>query len=277
MLLQEFPSLEELLVLGLIERPGASAKELNQWLSEHGNKYSLRGIYKELTKLSGQGIVFKTGESYSIHLAWIMQLLALGDRAFESYTQSPYLLETLRSGATKQVERFSDLRKLDRLWTQLILALHTLHRGKTMCFWCPYQWFYLTQLFAVKQFYQAIDLAGHKRLHIIGTDTFLGRRALKDLPKHGKYSFAESPFHRERSTYYTVIGDMVLTVKLDTQTTDRLDELFSAIQSERDINPSDLETFFRRRVRATLTCERDEVKAERLKKKFRAFFDEDFE
>lgn len=272
MLLQEFPSLEELVVVTLVDKPGATARELEAAIRARGHTYSLRGIYKELTKLAAQGVVFKTGDSYSIHLAWIMQLLALGDKAFESYTQSPYLVGMLQSGANKTIERFSDLRKLDRLWTQLILALHTLHRGHTMCFWCPYQWFSLAQYFAVKQFYSSIDLAGHKRLHIIGSDSFLARHALKDLPKNGTYSFAESPFHRERSTYYTVIGDCVLTVKLDKQTTDRLEELFSSVKSEKEIIPSELERFFSARVRATLTCERNEAKAERLKKKFAEFF-----
>ena len=98
MLLQEFPSLEELVVVTLVDKPGATARELEAAIRARGHTYSLRGIYKELTKLAAQGVVFKTGDSYSIHLAWIMQLLALGDKAFESYTQSPYLVGMLQSG-----------------------------------------------------------------------------------------------------------------------------------------------------------------------------------
>ena len=272
MLLEEFPALEELVLQALVQEPGATAKRIYLVLMEQGHSYSLRGLYKELGKMEGQGILFKRGETYNIRLAWIMNLLAFADRAYERYTDTPYLAAGLRDENAKHTEGFNDLRKLDRLWTQLILVLHNLHPGKIMCFWCPYQWFYLAHYYTEKQFYKAIDLAGHKRCHIIGIDSYLSRLALKDLPKAGCYSFAKSPFDRERANYYTVIGDCVLTVKLDKQITSRIHELFSAVRTQSDIRPLEIEAIFGAKVRASLTSERNEEKASRLKKKFADFF-----
>ena len=274
MLLQERPSLEELLIEELVRYPGATAKQLEIELKRRGTAYSLRGIYKELGKLEGQGIVFKQGDTFNLHLAWIMKLLAFGDRAFESYTTGPHLAEALRADRSKKVERFSDLRKLDRFWTQMILALHSLYPKNVMCFWCPYQWFYYAQGFNCKTFYEAIDLTGYRRAHIIGNDSFLGRKAAKILPKNGLYSFAKSPFHAETTTYYTVIADCVLTVKLDRAITNQIDALFASVTNDKQLDPLRLDEVFGSRVKASVTIERNQVKANKLRMKFSEFFGE---
>lgn len=272
MLFQEHPALEELALRALVKEPGASAKRIFQLLNSQGHAYTLRGVYKELAKLTEQGILFKSGQSYNLRLAWITKLLAFGDQAFERYTAPSYLAGYLGGDYAKHSEKFTDIRKLDRLWTQLIFALHQMYPSKIMCFWCPYQWFYLAHYFTCTQFYEAIDLAGFKRVHIIGTDTYLGRRALNDLPKGGVYSFAESPFHHERTTYYTVIGDIVVTVKLDEQVTARIHSLFQTVRSESELDPEVLEKVFGARVKATLRSEKNPKKAASLKKKFANFF-----
>ncbi len=272
MLLQQNPALEELLIEILVQSPGATAKEIDKLLESRNQSYTLRAIYKELAKLESQGIIFKLGQNYNVRLAWIMKVSAFGDLAYERYTQSPYLMEIIQRENAVRVERFNDLRKLDRLWTQLILALHSVYPNKLMCLWCPYQWFYLAHYYTAKQFYEAIDLSGYKRYHIIGSDTYLGRLALKDLPKKGTYSFAESPFHKESRTYYTVVADCLITVKLDAIITERLEQLFNSVHSQADIRPNVLETIFASKVRASLTFERNQTKANRIKKKFSAFF-----
>lgn len=272
MLLQEVPVLEELVLQCLVQEPGASAKQIWELLRRQGRTYSLRGVYKELTKLAAQGVLFKRGESFNIRLAWIMRVQSLSELAYERYTGTKYLTKAFGGTAEKHRETFRDLRKLDRLWTQLILTFHRLYPKQMMYFWCPYQWFYLAHYYTCKQFYEAIDLAGHKRCHIIGIDSFLSRRALHDLPKNGRYSFAVSPFESERSTYYTVIGDHVITVRLDQQITDRIHDLFTSVRSASALNPELLEQVFGARVRATLTSEQNPDKAARLTRKFVEFF-----
>ncbi len=237
----------------------------------------MRGVYKELNKLTEQGIIFKRGESYNVRLAWIMNLLAFADLAYERYTSTGYLRTALGEEEERRTEKFNDLIKLDRLWTQLILTFHQLHPGRIMCFWCPYQWFHLAHYFTCKQFYEAIDLAGHKRCHIIGNDSYLARRALEVLPKKGRYSFSSSPFSEQQTTYYTVVTDRIITVKIDQQTTTRFEELFSSVKSERDVIPQQIESLFSAKVRATLTTEINLAKATKLKKKFSEFFGENID
>ncbi|MFN8392184.1 MAG: hypothetical protein U0136_17965 [Bdellovibrionota bacterium] len=270
MLLQQEPNLEELILKALVDLPGATAKAVLNHVQQNAGPFTIRGIYKELAKLQQQGILLKQGETYHVRLAWIMNLLAFGDRAYERYTSSSYLARSL--SPEKQTERFSDLVKLDRLWTQLILTYHQLHPKSIMCFWCPYQWFALAHELTCRQFYDAINLTEFQRCHIIGDDTFLARRAVKDLPKKGVYSFAKSPFDDERSTYYTVIADVVLTVRIDKETTARLHHLFHSVRSESELNPNLLDSVFGRRIRATLTTEVNASKALRLKRKFADYF-----
>lgn len=147
MLLQENPALEELVVRCLVQDPGATAKQIWQQLQRGGRIYSLRGVYKELTKLVEEGVLFKRGETFNVRLAWIMRLSSLSDLAYERYTGVSYLSKVFGGTSERYHESFRDLRKLDRLWTQLILTYHQLHPGQTMYFWCPYQWFYLAHYF----------------------------------------------------------------------------------------------------------------------------------
>lgn len=272
MLLQEHPQLDERLVQILAERPGSSAKILHSAVRAGGSVYTLRAVYKELAKLIDQGIVLKRGDAYSLRLAWIMNLQAFGARAYEQSTSAEGLRRAIGDGAETLRERFSDLRKLDRLWTQLMLMLHKAFPNRVMCFWIPYQWFSVAHRFTAKQFYDAVTIGRHARLHIMGEDSFLARAALRDLPKSGKYSFAESPFHSERQTYYTVLADHVLTVRIDSETTARIHSLFESIRSERDLTPERVEEVFRSPARASLTLERNAKKARQLKKKFAEYF-----
>ena len=83
MLLGTQETLEELLVRILAERPAARPADLHAEVCRRFREYSLPAVYKELRKLQNQGVVFRTGNTLSLSLAWVLNLTALTDRMYD--------------------------------------------------------------------------------------------------------------------------------------------------------------------------------------------------
>ena len=265
-------TLDERIVRELAASSGHTAKELHERITKSGTRYTLRGVYKELAKLEQLEIVYRVEQKYSLRLAWVMSLLNFADSAYDTYTNPAYLTQLFRSAEEKLVHRFSNLQKLDACWIQMIMALQQLYPKRATCLWCPYQWFYLVHDFTTARFYRSEEDAKVKRFHIIGNDTFLDRQALLELPKSGAYSFAQGPFHEQRTCYYSLIGEHIITVKLDHAITRKIDALFAKVTDEYTLKREEVREVFSSRVRASLTVEVHEKKATRMRKQFSEYF-----
>ncbi|MEZ4754068.1 MAG: hypothetical protein R3A13_07125 [Bdellovibrionota bacterium] len=272
-LLERKPSLEELVVYELAAQPALTAKFIHLAINSKGHNYSLRAVYKELTKLEESEIVYKVKKEYRLRLTWLVNLNELVDSAYQAYTSAEHLATLLRKdlGHTNLV--FTDLRRLDLYWMQLMLALVKLNPNQPMFLWCPYQWFHLVHDYSVTQLYRAEDISGGKRYHIFGNDSYLAKLALKNFPKEGVYSFAESPFASEKSTYYTLMCDHLITVKLDENVTSKIAALFDSVSCEEEVNPREIVKVFSTNVKARVRVELNPSKAKKLKRKFIEYFD----
>ncbi len=272
MLLQKKASLEEIIVKLLALNPKLSAKEIYEKLKRQGLSYSLRGIYKELTKLEALEIVFKVKDKYRVRLTWIINLLAFADSAYDSYTEQNHLVDLLSSQKKKTKYKFNSLSKLDLYWMQLMMALHKLYPNEPMFLWCPYQWFHLVHDYTVRQFFTAVDISGAKRYHIIGSGTYLERLAIDSFPRNSEYSFSESPFSDDMNTYFTFIGDHIISAVLPSSMTKKIDSLFNAITREKDNDKQVVSDLLNQDVKTSLIIEENPKKIKKLKKKFVEFF-----
>ncbi len=272
MLLQNRPTIEELLVKLLAKKANLSAKDLLVAINAQGFNYSLRGVYKELVKLENEGVILKSRSTYSLHLSWLTNLLSFADSAYDIYTEPKYLEQALSLGEKKVTHRFTKVRRLDLFWIQLMSALHQIYPKDPLFLWCPYQWFNLMHDYNINLFFSASDLTGTKRYQIIGGENFLNKKALEGLPKQGVYSLRDSPFSDEMNVYYSILGDVCITVKFDQGFNSRIEELFSSVKSESDLKAYDLNAVFGPDIKGSLVIENSEIKSRRLKKKFIEFF-----
>ena len=83
---------------------------------------------------------------------------------------------------------------------------------------------------------------------------------------------AESPFEDLRSTYYTTIGDHLLTVQIDSATTERIEQLFSDVQTAAALKKFPIQEFFARPVKAKITLELNPKKSQKLQRQFTEYF-----
>jgi len=272
MLLQKRPTIEEQIVKLLAKKSNLSAGQILTIINSQGLDYSQRGIYKELAKLEEEGIVLKLKSSYSLHLSWVTNLLAFADSAYDSYIKSKYIEEIIALDDKKVTYTFNKVARLDLFWIHLLSAIHQVHLQEPLFLWCPYQWFHLMHDHAVKLFFEASDLSGVRRYHIIGGENYLNKKSLETLPKNGEYSLRESPFSNEMNVYYSIIGDVSITVRFDQAYNNRIEQMFAEVKSEKDLKAYDLNLVFGPNIKGRLTIERNAGKAKRFKKKFVDFF-----
>jgi len=274
MLLQPSQKLEERLIAVLARTPSLTAQQLLNRVARAGRQFSLPAIYQELRKLAAGGIAVKLGDRYSLRLAWVLEMMEFADGMYDTYVQGAPMRDFLPGEGEKLRYQFRSFSSLAGFWTQLDLALCQHAPDRVLFEWVPHAWFHLANPRTEQQFLNGMKLAGNKYYLIIGDDTFLDRSYIEELSGLEKceVSFAESPFHAEQTTYYSLIADYIFTVKPDKKKCAGLDELFSRISSDGDIDHFQLKDIFSAPTTIRTVLERNKHKAAKMRRKFADYF-----
>ncbi len=272
MLLGTQQKLAELIVHCFRLAPQLSEAEIYAQLSEV-RKITHRAVFKELSKLVAQGVLVRVKGLYVIKVTWILELLQLSDDLTKQ-SLHPKSLDLQVPGEGERLRwQFTDIRRMDVFWVQLMFVLFSISKTKKMYVWCPHFWFHLLDLKKELQAMRAMKKGDNKHFLMIGGDTFIDRLPTRYWNrKVYEWSYAVGPFEGDIRHYYDVIDDFVLTVFVSSDFANQLDVLCGRIQSEHDLYNTDLNSFFNRRSRVTLTLERNPKKARRLARIFREYF-----
>lgn len=256
-------------ILALFRRDGEmSAGEIHAALQDGYGRCSLRAVYKELTNLMAAGIVVKQKGRFSLSLPWMLSLFRCADDLFRAALRRP-AASLLPAEKETRRWRFHDLRRLDQFWLQLIFLLFEGSATRTMFVWAPHFWFHLLEYGRELQAQDAMSVAGNLMYMIVGGDTFLDRQPERYWSRSVyRWSYEPSSFHSERQTYYDVIDDYVLTVKLDARTAHRLGECFRSVKTARDAARVPELALFDHRANVTLSLAHDESRARALRSRF---------
>jgi hypothetical protein len=273
MLKQRDQKLDELLINLLADCPSLSAPELWKKTANRPRSYTIQAIYQELRKLQRQGVILKVGNKYSLKLAWVLEMISLADRMYDTHVEAAPLPQVLPEPNSSVSWRFSDVHRMDAAWTHLGLGLSR-HSPDRSCFlWAPYAWFHLAHHADEEQFLRGMELSGAKYYVVIGSDTYLERRYVRFLRKSFcECSFAPGLFARPCSDYIMVAGDFVLTVRFDRESLESIAALMASVKSARDIQIGRIADVFKQPMKIGLKLENRPAKAAKLRKHFCEFF-----
>ena len=95
MLISNRQALQDRVVELLGAAPALTALELQESLGEHARECTLQAVYQELRKLIAAGVVVKTGQHYSLRIAWLLEILAFADKAYLSHLTNATVVELL--------------------------------------------------------------------------------------------------------------------------------------------------------------------------------------
>ena len=261
-------------IISLFRRkPRLTAADIHTSLK---NEYTLQAVYKELRSLLAEGIVQKIGTSWTLNAAWIVQLQALSSQLSATYFRTTDVVPSL-SERGKQSWSFKNLLDLDDYWGHILLYLLRTGETKTLLSWNPHLWFNVFHTETEDRFFQSVRLLGGKAYTIIGSDCFLNRWATAFLKKNNvTHSFAPGPFYDQMDFYFNVIGNYIVTVRLNKETDKKLQVLFKATKGIENLDIAQFSDLLMKRGQGRITLELNPQKAVKLRKQFSAYFGEDF-
>lgn len=264
--------LQDRIIELLAQSPYLTPLQVHSRVQSTEASYSIRAVYKEVHNLIKEGIVVRLGGALGISLPWLTELSAFVDTAQERYTSPETLKRLLPTRDAPLKISFSDLNALDTFCSQLMSTLHFEYPSKAMFAWHPRQWFHMVRNEAESRLKHSVATAQYKRYIIVGGDSYLDQLFLRNLPANYVASTAKGPFHGERDTYYGVIADTILTVKLGKQSAETIDALYERVKSRHDFTDAALITFVRSKIRSRVSVELDPKRAASLKRKFCDYF-----
>ena len=273
MLYSSQEKLDEILVDLLSKKSGCSGPELLKDLAKQGFIFTKQALYKELRKLQKLGVVVKAEGKFSLSVSWVLHIAAFMQRLESNYLKSGHISYLMPLEGQKTSWTFPELRILDFFWVHLIISLFRESQSKLMYQWLPHPWFDLIHPQLEPHFQESMSIVQGKIFMMIGGDTFLDRSYSKNLPKKFcEASHSEGPFESERSNYFQIIADYVLTVKLDKKSTQAIEDLYDTTLSPKDIDIKKIVSIFTRKSRSRIVLENSPKKAKRLARKFDQYF-----
>ena len=266
-------TLAQRLVYLLAAAPDQQARDLWIGARRGSRSFSVAAIYKELTKLQALGIVVKQRTRYSLSYTWIAESQQFIERVSHRYQQPDYLSSFIPGAVGKHTWRFRSLLDMDDFWNQILLALVSQDRGERVFSWVPHPWFVLIHTEKERKFHSALHARGKKFFTIFGDDGFLDRLAERLYPRDiHDYAFAPAPFHREQSSYFDVVGEFLLTVRIEEPLTRAIERLFCSVRTKRDLDPLRAMQVLTTRGAIRMTLERNPRKTSKLTRLFCDYF-----
>lgn len=266
--------LEDRIVRIVIDAGAQKAEHLHKTLNHQGNgeDWSLAATYKALKKLVDNGVLVHSKGHYYIAQSWIFSVSNLIDRHFERPPGgfgAEYLLPP--AGGTFSW-RYTDLRRLNSFASNIILVATQRERPAMIYSWSPHLWFNLVQQEHERHYHNALRGMGVRVVKVIGGDSRLDRITAADLPRGVVSSrLLSSKQILPRNHYTIVVGDFVITMKLQRKTADDIDTLF---ERAKDLDSLDvrllLKLFRYSDSPSTLTVEHNRTKASQLRDKIGA-------
>lgn len=251
-----------------------SAKEIQHKIKKTSRRvYSIQGVYKELKTLQENGVIFKVKKTYSLHLPWVLNFLSRAEVLSKNYIEDSKLNTILPSLNNKKIWHFTNLLKMNDFWAYLILTLVQKSQNKILLGWNPHPWFHLIQTEKEREYIKSLKITNSKLYLIVGDNTFLDKWSVKFWDnKTVNYSFAKSGFSSKESTYYNVIDDYVLTVKIDKKTSKQIKQIYDKTTSMNDIDLPSVIKIFSKKTKSSVWLEKNPKKARRIKNRFEKYW-----
>lgn len=273
MLFQPRHSLEERIIVYLSRHPFQTAVEIRKGVANGSKLYSIQAIFKELKKLHQQGILIHERPRYAVSLTWASELSGL-TRTIELTALSPnYVRRCLPQEEGKQSWKFSDLFRLKNFWSQLVVMLIKQHPGEPVLSWNPHPLFYLAYSKHESQLMNALKSTNTKMFKIVGGNFALDHWAEQFWdPKYVEYSFAVSPYQRDRRLYFSAVGDYLVTAKLAESAAQKVDKLFCSVSRVQALDVREVMELMQHNSKVVLTIERSHRKLQLHRNRFERFF-----
>ncbi len=269
--------LENCIIHALSERPNLSAKAIHQKCRQNDILVSIQSVYKVLKQLEQDAVIIKNKTTYSLRIPWILNLAKFAERAESVYFDLNYLKSILPKDEKQKISwQFSDMVTLDGSWAQVLLAMAHDSTETYATSYCPHTWFDLIIQKQNDQFLNSFHKLVSDDYMIVGGNTPLDRYSKKIWEKYPRQKYFLLPdgesFKKERNKSFTVIDDYILTITLDQETVNFIDEIYKKFPSYNEIDPDYIIELVKRKIKAKLVLKKHPKDAQKIKNRFKKIF-----
>ena len=217
---------------------------------------SLRAVYKTVHKLINAGVLLKVGKQIMIDHEW-----AKGVSEMLSTTPAPLL-----SSNERAVYTFVSVEHLDAFWKTVTLPLENSISAREIFFYNPHNfWAYLPARKQSEDAYYRHFSDKRYGFFTIGGDSRADaefKRAYQN--EHLQIDLRDITLFR-RTDHVTILGPMIITVRLAKGISERIDGLYTSGRSMEDVLP-EIIRICQKPGKIRFVIENNPTKAEKLKK-----------
>ncbi len=209
---------------------------------------------------------------YSLLIPWVTDAVHFAYTLSTTYFDSFDLIQLPLEGQ-KIRWRFATLYSLNNFWSQ-VLTFAINHSKDTHVYgWAPHNWYNLIKADNEQQYIESLNKFNVKQYLIIGDITPLDRFAEQFWDKnHVEFSTAQSLYHGKKSLYFDVVGDLIISLQLDSETTNAIESLYMNTLTIDALNVPEVFGLFHQKTKAVLILENNPKKAGLIRKRFNQYF-----
>lgn len=234
-----------------------TAKAFKSHLESLGSPVTIQGVYKAINKLVAEGVLVKNKMRLVVSREWVEALIEkLGGNTVE--------LEMAEGEIT--THQFMSLSQLDAYWKHRISTILATFSNFPMFSYETHSiWVYLSdRKESEEKFFQSFEKNKRFAFFRVGGTTFGDREYKKKYAS--EYLKIDTTDKRILGDHMSIVGDYIVTTKLEKAIEARIDEVFLEKQSESDIHES-LEKILSKKQKVKLSIERNKEKAKKYRKK----------
>ncbi len=243
-------------IVELASKAPTIVKTLHAILNKE-EKLSLRAVYKAAHKLIGAGVLLKVGKQVMVDQEWAKRV---GDMLGSS--SAPLL-----AGGERVVYTFTSVEHLDAFWKTVVFPLEQSTAVNEIFFYNPHNfWAYLpARRESEDAYYQHFPDAGRYGFFTVGGDSQADlefKRAYQG--EHLQIDLRNITLFR-RTDHITILGPIVVTVRLAKGVSERMDSLYASGKSIQDILP-EIISICKKPGKIRFVIEHNAPKAEKMRK-----------
>ena len=279
MLLGAHTQLEDHLLVIFAKKGALTVHEITQHLKKRERTATIQGIYRVLRKLQRNGVVIKEKQRFSLRIPWVLDLAELVTDMENTYLTDRYLGQLLPNDKQpKRSWRFTQLAKLNDFWSQILLAMAKMSQTKISLDYSPHTWYELLQMSQEHQFIKTYYGNLKREYVIVGSTSFLDKYTYRtwgeDIMAHNRTYFAAPEYRiiKDPSKYVSVMDDYVLVVKLDKDTVKRIEDLYTSVIAQEQVDIPLLTDALSKPVNARIVIQKHPQKAKQIYRKFEKIF-----
>lgn len=231
-----------------------------------------QGFYKSLGELVDQEIILKNKQLVLLNNTWVNKLHRFIEVIDEHY-QSPKSEESFLSLSEGEslVYHFKLIASLDALWMHYFFLI-TKKEIKPVIMYSPHEWFSVIRPEVEEFMYSWLKEIKRESYSVVGHNTELDRNTTAYIKsEYMQVAYEEKPSFRP-TLYSTVIGDYIIDTVIDSETTEKIHDLYLKFSEWKVELRDELVVILSNIKRSKVIITRNKKRAELIRRKLMKYF-----